>query len=81
MENRIDVEKKYNEWIDKACEFVDKVGPTLNMPVGSMQSDISLVLGNEINIMFLADLIYENEKFHIKPSEFDVCVAEGEFTI
>ena len=59
MENRIDVEKKYDEWIDKACEFVDKVGPTLNMPVGSMQSDISLVLGNVINIMFLGHDAHE----------------------
>ena len=65
MENRIDVEKKYNEWIDKACEFVDKVGPLLNMPVGSMQSDISLVLGNKINIMFLGHDAHEADSTFI----------------
>lgn len=59
MDYRIDIEKKYNEWVDDACAFVEKVGPTLNMPVGAMQSDISLALGNDINIMFLGHDAHE----------------------
>ena len=71
MDNCIDVEKKYNEWIDKACEFVEKVGPSLNMPVGAMQSDISLALGNEINIMFLGHDAHEADStFQFKNSDY-----------
>ena len=71
MENRIDVEKKYNEWIDKACEFVEKVGPTLNMPVGAMQSDISTALGNDLNIMFLGHDAHEADStFQFENSDY-----------
>ena len=71
MENRIDVEKKYNDWIDKACEFVEKVGPTLNMPAAAMQSNISTALGNKINIMFLGHDAHEaDSNFKFENSDY-----------
>ena len=71
MGNRIDVEKKYTEWIDKACEFVEKVGPTLNMPVGAMQSNISTALGNDLNIMFLGHDAHEADStFQFENSDY-----------
>lgn len=71
MKSKIEIEKKYREWVDNACDYVDEVGSHLNMPVGAMQSDISMVLGNEINIMFLGhdahevnrDFIFENSDY------------------
>ena len=62
-----DRKEEYKKWVDKACAFVDKVGPTLNLPVGTMQSDISKALGNDINIMFLGhdahEVAYSDFKF------------------
>jgi hypothetical protein len=71
MEKRIETMEKYEKWVDKACAFVDQVGPQLNMPVGSMQSNISMALGNDIKIMFLGydahepnpDFIYNNSEY------------------
>jgi len=71
MDNRIDVEMKYNDWIDKACEFVEKVGPTLNMPAAAMQSNISTALGNKINIMFLGHDAHEaDSNFKFENSDY-----------
>ena len=65
MKNRIEIEKKYNDWIDKACDFVDLVGPTINMPAAAMQSNISTALGNDINIMFLGHDAHEADSTYI----------------
>ena len=62
MENRIEIEKQYNDWINKACDFVDLVGPTINMPAAAMQSDISTALGNDLNVMFLGHDAHEVPK-------------------
>ena len=71
----IDVEKRYNEWIDKACEFVEKVGPTLNIPAAAMQSNISTALGNNLNVMFLGHDAHEVPKpdYKFENSDYFKC--------
>ena len=71
MKNRIEIEKQYNDWIDKACDFVDLVGPTINMPAAAMQSNISTALGNKINIMFLGHDAHEaDSNFKFENSDY-----------
>lgn len=65
MNNFDERKKKYCDWVNKACAFVDQVGPQLNMPAASMQSNISLVLGNDINIMFLGHDAHEDKPYFI----------------
>lgn len=65
MKNCIDIEKQYNDWVDKACDFVDLVGPTINMPAAAMQSKISMALGNDIKIMFLGHDAHEADSTYI----------------
>jgi len=62
MEKRIETMEKYEKWVDKACDFVDLVGPTINMPAAAMQSDISTALGNDLNVMFLGHDAHEVPK-------------------
>ena len=81
MSNR---KEMYKKWVDKACVFVDKVGPTLKLPVGAMQSDICqpLALGHDINIMFLGHDAHEVPKpdFKFVNSDYfrDRCIYGNE---
>lgn len=71
MNNCDETKRKYYNWVDKTCAFVDQVGPLLNIPVGAMQSDISQALGNDINIMFLGhDAHEEDENFIFGNSDY-----------
>ncbi|MBR5331715.1 MAG: hypothetical protein IKV32_00240 [Muribaculaceae bacterium] len=51
------VNEKYNQWVDKVCEFIEEVGPCINGSSSAMQSPP--VLNGKCRILFLGHDAHE----------------------
>ena len=60
--------KRYEQWVNKVCQFIQEVGPQLNLNPGAMQSNIEKLGDNNPEIIFLGHDAHELGQYEFSPA-------------